>query len=343
MSSAVVSTSAATGRPFVFADDPDPEADLRAHAGTAAQAGPERSRRDCPVEQSSTESRRGLLQSTIHSPQSKLPPASITPASRLAIAPAPEMAPSGIPALDALVGGLPRGCLTEICGSVSSGRTTVLLAALAAATRRGEYCALIDASDALDPQSATAAGIELNRLLWVRCGEYSPRKERSPRRHNDIEQRNQKTARHEDRLEQVLRATDLLLESGGFGLIVLDFADLPSQMARRIPLTTWFRFRRAIEYKPTMLLAIEQQPIAGSCSSLLLQIAAFHNRHSAFKSNKNFDEGTLASERGPVPQVPPAHTQLFTGLEIKVELIRSRFGRKPAHSVMFETKTAWAG
>ena len=76
----------------------------------------------------------------------------------------------------------------------------------------------------------------------------------------------------EHRLEQVLRATDLLLESGGFGLIVLDLGDLPPQAARRIPLTTWFRFRRAIEHTPTILLAIEQHPIAGSCSSLLLQL-----------------------------------------------------------------------
>ena len=76
--------------------------------------------------------------------------------------------------MDALTGGLPRGCLTEICGPASSGRTTVLLAALAAATRRGEFCAVVDASDALDPQSAAAAGVELERLLWVRCGESSP-------------------------------------------------------------------------------------------------------------------------------------------------------------------------
>ena len=76
----------------------------------------------------------------------------------------------------------------------------------------------------------------------------------------------------EHRLEQVLRATDLLLESGGFGLIVLDLSDLPPQSARRIPLTTWFRFRRAVEHTPTILLAIEQHPIAGSCSSLLLQL-----------------------------------------------------------------------
>src|SRR4029077_7024801 len=89
------------------------------------------------------------------------------------------MVTSGIPALDALTGGLPRGCLTEICGPASSGRTTVLLAALAAAPRRGEFCVLVDASDALDPHSVAAAGVEVDRLLWVRCGEDSPQKSRA--------------------------------------------------------------------------------------------------------------------------------------------------------------------
>lgn len=39
----------------------------------------------------------------------------------------------------------------------------------------------------------------------------------------------------------------------------------------------------------------------------------------------------------------PTHANLLTGLEIHAELIRSRLDRKPSHSVMFETKTAWAG
>src|SRR5579863_7595807 len=99
--------------------------------------------------------------------------AEVTPASRLEVCPLPEMVSSGITAMDALTGGLPRGCLTEICGSASSGRTTLLLAALSAATRRGECCAVVDASDALDPQSVAATGVELERLLWVRCGENS--------------------------------------------------------------------------------------------------------------------------------------------------------------------------
>ncbi len=164
-------------------------------------------------------------------------------------------------------------------------------------------------------------------------------------------------------MEQVLRATDLLLESGGFGLIVLDLGDLPQQAARRIPLTTWFRFRRAVENKPTILLAIEQHPIAGSCSSLLVQLGASNSTvdESAAKERKNAAHGAsrgLAVEEDEAPEgrkkinLPapseldfpyPAHAQLLTGLDITAELIRSRLDRKPARSVAFATTTAWAG
>jgi hypothetical protein len=269
------------------------------------------------------------------------------------------MVSSGIPAIDALIGGLPRGCLTEICGPASSGRTTFLLAALAAATRRGEFCTVVDASDALDPYSAASAGVALDRLLWVRCDESSPQRHRVTEKHGnqkegcpisrapfarevgagetglssqaafDFDRTNSQSER---RLEQVLRATDLLLESGGFGLIVLDLADLPPQAARRIPLTTWFRFRRSIEHTPTILLAIEQHPIAGSCSSLLLQLGVQNNPEETENNKK--DELAIDT---------PTHTHLLTGMDINAELIRSRLERKPARSVTFATKTAWAG
>ena len=399
MSSAVVSTSAASGRPFLFDADAEPEVGLKAHVGTAAQACPERSRKGSPIERSLTALRRDAVESIVNQ-HSKIPPASITPASRLAIRPAPEMASSGIPALDALTGGLPRGCLTEICGPASSGRTSVLLAALAAATHRGEYCALIDASDALDPHSLSAAGVDLDRFLWVRCNEESPRRPRGTEKRIPEENGCPILAAHfaarvgissqsdfarnkshasERRLEQVLRATDMLLESGGFGLIILDLADVPPQAARRIPLTTWFRFRRAVEHKPTILLAMEQQPIAGSCSSLLLQLGVLSTQSSVLSSNQSSMDQAAVAERnlgtgskntsgvkarifaccdGTAEAVPfprlifqtssisdrqLAHAQLLTGLEINVELIRSRLDRKPPRSITFETKTAWAG
>jgi hypothetical protein len=219
------------------------------------------------------------------------------------------------------------------------------MAALAAATRRGEFCVVVDASDTLDPHSAAAAGVELDRLLWVRCSESSPQKEYSSRRHRETEKNSLKnqiqpqSKNQENRLEQVLRATDLLLESGGFGLIVLDLGDMPPQAARRIPLTTWFRFRRAIEHTPTILLAIEQHAIAGSCSSLLLQLGS--PSEPAPEGRKKVCVGEPSAIDFQLAD--PTHTQLLTGMDITAELIRSRLDRKPARSVMFATKTAWAG
>src|SRR5712691_3876204 len=288
MSSAVVSTPAALGRPFVF----DDEAEVSSLGNTSRAALDRTAEGGYPHInlQGMPESHLACLQSAINNQKSKNSPARVTPASRLGVRPAPEMVSSGIAAMDAFTGGLPRGCLTEICGPASSGRTTVLLAALAAATRRGEFCVLVDASDALDPHSVAAAGVELDRLLWVRCGEDSPQKSRAKEKSSQAAFRfvQAGSQKDENRLEQLLRATDMLLESGGFGLIALDLCDLPLQAARRIPLTTWFRYRRAVEHTPTVLLAVEQHPIAGSCSSLLLQLRPPNNREAARSEHSEF-------------------------------------------------------
>jgi hypothetical protein len=337
MSSAVVSTSAALGRPFVFDTEAVPEVFLPVEpgGGHVQSRPPQRVR---PADLASADPRL----------------AHITPASRLDIRPAPEMVSSGVPAIDALTGGLPRGCLTEICGPASSGRTTLLLSALAAATHRGEFCVVVDASDALDPHSAAAASVDLDRLLWVRCSDDPSPKPRtkqgcptaraslarevgnSSQVAFDLDRPSSPQSWH--RLEQVLRATDLLLESGGFGLIVLDLANLPPQATRRIPLTTWFRFRRAIEHTPTILLAIEQHAIAGSCSSLLLQLGSANE--PAPEGRKKICVGEQSTIDFQI--AGPTHAQLLTGLDITAD-IRSRLERKPARSVMFASKTAWAG
>src|SRR5580765_335516 len=79
------------------------------------------------------------------------------------------LAPSKVSALDArLLGGFPRGQLSELVGPRSSGRTSLLLRMLAAATARGELVALVDVLDRFDVASAQAAGIDLDRLLWIR-------------------------------------------------------------------------------------------------------------------------------------------------------------------------------
>src|SRR5437667_2336687 len=82
-----------------------------------------------------------------------------------------ELQTSGIAELDAVLGGgFPRGSLVELCGPASSGRTSLAFSLLAQATERQEACAFVDVSDSLDPSSLAAAGVELPRLLWIRCG-----------------------------------------------------------------------------------------------------------------------------------------------------------------------------
>src|SRR5207244_11150209 len=71
---------------------------------------------------------------------------------------------------------------------------------------------------------------------------------------------------------QASRVTDVLLQSGGFGMVAVDLGDVPFRIARRIPLTSWFRFRRAVEHTPTVLLAITQAPCAQSCAALSLKL-----------------------------------------------------------------------
>jgi hypothetical protein len=245
----------------------------------------------------------------------------VAPASRLDVRPAPQMVPSGVREIDTLTGGLPRGCLTEICGPASSGRTSVLLAALAAATRRQEVCALVDISDAFNPHSAAAAGVNFEKMLWVRCGEIKQRAD-SPQRHRDTEKKNGKI---EKPVEQALRVTDLLLQSGGFGLVIIDLGDTPLKMARRIPLTSWFRFQRAVEHTATVLFVVSQVPCARTCASLLLKVSG--TKLSALSCQ-------LSAETS------PAHAQLLNGLQVQGELLRSRLERKPTGSVTtaFTTK-----
>ena len=158
--------------------------------------------------------------------------------------PLPESVRSGIPEVDCATGGLPRGALTEIVGPASSGRTTLLLSILAEATARQETCALVDAEDAFDPLTAAAAGVRLERLVWVRSA------------HN---------------AEHALKAADLLIQGGGFGVVVMDLGDTPPASARRISLTSWFRLRRAVEPTPTVLVSIARHSNAKTCASLILE------------------------------------------------------------------------
>ena len=278
---------------------------------------------------------------------------------------------SGIAELDRLLeGGLPLGAITEIVGTPSSGRLTCANAAVAQVIRAGHVCAWVDVSDTFDPESAAGNGVDLTRLLWVRCGESltedplplrgstahatdntypgaarplqsggSPhprsevrglsqavdsllsRKPLPPRRRqigtpgapnrpldrerveqvafdrlparrgtNLLQDRRESAAavtpanktlpssnpfkkafRPWSRLDQALRATDLLMQAGGFGALVLDLGSIAPQFANRVPLATWFRFRAAAARTRTAFLLLSQHPCAQSSAEVVLR------------------------------------------------------------------------
>ncbi len=140
--------------------------------------------------------------------------------------------PTGVPALDErLAGGLPRGQLSEIVGPRSSGRLALAVSAMAAATARGEAVALVDPLDMFDPVSAAASGIDFQRVLWVRgdaCG--------SSRVSLSCEYGTLQKA-----LDRGIKALNIILQAGGFGLVVIDLAEVASQAIGRLPYTTWLR------------------------------------------------------------------------------------------------------
>src|SRR5262249_58087350 len=97
------------------------------------------------------------------------------------------------------------------------------------ATAGEEFCAVVDASDAFDPMSAVAAGVAIERLLWIRSGGNA---------------------------EHALKAADLLLQAGGFGLVAMDLGDIAPETARRISLASWYRMRRGVGHTPTGLAGV---------------------------------------------------------------------------------------
>ena len=325
-----------------------------------------------------------------------------------------ELHPSGISGLDAVLGGgFPRGSLVELCGPASSGRTSVAFSLLAEATEREEACAFVDVADSLDPISLAAAGIDLARLLWIRCGEsgaqpdlkasahFSPAAQvgtkrytsgsttkkstqgggwRHPRdlmrglekdipsvvgrgraiandmppivarcggeqveRDRELPRRGVRPPRSLPslpamnvapwfsggnthgkpwkRLEQALKVTDQLLHAGGWGVVVFDLGGISWVDARRINLSMWFRFRRALENTSTILLLLGEEPCAKSCASLVL--------HCQRKS----EHWSRATQR--IGQ----EVATFEGFEVEGEVRRSRVLSQPADLARWHTQT----
>jgi hypothetical protein len=172
-----------------------------------------------------------------------------------------ETAASGVPGLDArLGGGWPLGSVSELVGERSSGRTAVMVATLAAATRRGQVAALVDALDRFDPRAAEAAGVVLDRLLWVRGAALTAELARPPLLEHAV--------------RQAVRAFDLILRAGGFGVVVLDLADITPRAVRAMPATTWLRLGHANEGRPTAGLVVANVSAARSARGVTVPLDA---------------------------------------------------------------------
>jgi hypothetical protein len=194
-----------------------------------------------------------------------------------------ECAPTGLPALDAqLQGGVPRGQVSEIVGPRSSGRTSVLRALMAETTRRGELVALIDTLDRFDPASAAAAGVDLARVLWVRgqdvpltqlalAPDWEPSRPRSGRTRDSVVAR---------ALDRAVKAVNLVLQSGGFGLVALDVADVPLDVLRDLPFNTWMRLHRVVDASDTACVLVADVPSARSAKGVSIRLQPQRSRET---------------------------------------------------------------
>lgn len=220
-------------------------------------------------------------------------PSALTPQPRMV---RPVMG-TGLESLDDLLqGGIPVGALSELTGPECSGRTSVVLSFIARITETNKVCAWIDVSNAFDPLSAAAVGIDLRKLLWVRCGTITAQTVSSSRR-----------AKQYDSIEQGLKSADLLLQTGGFSAIVLDMASIAPEFVMRIELSTWHRYRMAAERTQSSILLLTQYPCAKSSSELLLRLLPTANIE---------DETTI-----------------FTGMKPHVEVVRRRFTQTESNVV----------
>lgn len=132
------------------------------------------------------------------------------------------------------------GEITEIVGHPSSGRTTLLVACVREVTRRGALAALVDTDHVFDPVGAARTGVELSRVLWVRCGH---------------------------RPDRALQAADLLIRCPGFALVGLDTGDVTP----RLSLAMAYRLKLAALKTQTALVVVARHRIAASGAALAIE------------------------------------------------------------------------
>jgi hypothetical protein len=108
------------------------------------------------------------------------------------------------------------------------------MATLASATSGGRAAALVDLGGHLDPQAAEDAGVDLERLLWVRPA----------------------------RVKEAMAASEMLLATG-FPLVVLDLGLPPVRGSRFVPDAAWVRLTRAAQSRGSSLLLLTPYRMSG--------------------------------------------------------------------------------
>lgn len=230
---------------------------------------------------------------------------------------------SGIPAVDeALTGGVPRGQISELVGPASSGRTTTMCRLLANATAAGELVAVVDALDRFDPVSAAEQGVLLDRLLWIR---------------SDGDQA----------VPRALKALNLVLSAGGFGLVVFDVGGVPARTLRQLPFTTWLRVQRVIEASDTACVLLSDVPLARSPGGLsirlggqrgerepakaseLARLPASGDFHARVRANRYVSRPGVHVDKSPMAapagrwRGTRAEGRQFAGLPLEVDVVRA--------------------
>jgi hypothetical protein len=240
------------------------------------------------------------------------------------------VAPTGLATLDLrLGGGFPRGQLSELTGPRSSGRASVLLAMIAAATSRGELAALVDVLDMFDVESAVAAGVHLQRLLWVRGHVVM-----NPGACRELNQR---------AMEQAIRALTLVLQAGNFGLVAFDAGEAPAEALRSLPFTTWLRLQRMVEGRPTVCALVGPEPMARSSAGLTVKLDVTNAAPGIQKPALPPPDSKPTSVRDAMAAPAARLSQswrgpLFNGLEIEARIVRARAQHRDPGAVAFASR-----
>jgi hypothetical protein len=196
---------------------------------------------------------------------------------------------SGLAPLDDLIdGGIPRGRISEITGRPGSGKTSIAASFAASATHRGEVAAWLDSSGSFDPESMAAAGVELRRMLWASMTAAS----RMPRFATSLLARRQSA---------IVKAAELVLEAGGFGLVVIDFGETPRALTHASAL----RIARAAERSGAAVIALAPWRMCGTFAALSL---------AATRAETSFS------------RLAPGSPVTFDGLTVDAMIARNKMG-----------------